>query len=856
MKKLELLGATALALLISTPSFAQTATPAEEKVDAGDIIVTATLRNENLQDVPIAVTAFNTETLEKAGVRDIRALDNVSASFNLNSTQTESGGTTLRVRGVGTTGNNTGLESAVGIFLDGVYLSRPGIALGDLLDVNQVELLRGPQGTLFGRNTSAGALNIKTAKPNLNKLEVFGNATYGNYNLFNIQAGVSAPLVEGTLAARLSAAYRKQDGTVTSTTGAESNNRNRYIIRGQLLFEPSADLSIRLIGDYQNSDEKCCDAVILQETTLVAAGAFAAYGLPANGGAPVTGIGAQQSRISNGQEFRDRIDQWGVSGEVNLKLGDADLISITAYRNSRARSRQESDFVGLNVYSTSATGSTAVAGSLDSETRIKTFTQELRLSGSVFNDKFQYLVGGYYSDEQISERQNLTLGSDFQRYISANFFPFIAGNPAFGFNPLALGPVPAQTLAQGISAAGSFANNRFTQSGRNFSVFTNNTFKFSDTFGFNFGLRYSDDRKAGAFVQESASSPACLGVLSNPALAAGGPLNGFQALAVGFTCFPFAVQANILGPNTARLAPTPVPFNNVFKDNELIYTAKLTWEPIDKINTYVSYSHGYKAGGFNLDPTAAAGGADPRFASEKVDAYEIGIKTKLLDNALTANLALFHQDLSDFQVLEFTGVQFVTFNVDKAKATGGELELNARLSRELSFNGAYTYTNARYPVNCAPATANIAVRSLCGNKLTNAPEHVVIAGFNYDRDLGSNLTFGLNGSIRLESDRRTSTQAVIIAGNDVSTIRNPFDIQDGNAKLNLRAGIGSQNGAWRIEIWGNNITNVQTRNVTFNTPLRGGTFLPGALGANGAGISRGAFLQDPQTYGVTVRTKF
>jgi hypothetical protein len=108
----------------------------------------------------------------------------------------------------------------------------------------------------------------------------------------------------------------------------------------------------------------------------------------------------------------------------------------------------------------------------------------------------------------------------------------------------------------------------------------------------------------------------------------------------------------------------------------------------------------------------------------------------------------------------------------------------------------------------------------------------------------------------MESDRRTSTQSLIIAGNTVSTIKNPFDIQDGNAKISLRAGIGSQNGAWRLEFWGNNITNVSTRNVTFNVPLRGGTFLPGALGANGVGISRGAFLQDPRTYGVTVRTKF
>jgi iron complex outermembrane recepter protein len=854
MRKLELLGATALALMISNPALAQTPPPqtADDTVaDENEIIVTATLRSENLQTVPIAVTAFNAASLEKAGVRDIRSLDQVSASFNLNSSQTESGGTTLRVRGVGTTGNNTGLESSVGIFLDGVYLSRPGIALGDLLDVSQVELLRGPQGTLFGRNTSAGALNIKTLKPNLNKFEGFANGTYGNYNLINIQGGVSAPLIDGVLGVRLSGAYRNQNGTLRSTTGAESGDRNRYIVRGQLLWEPSADVSLRLIADYQKSNEKCCDAVIIQDTFLSSIGAYATYGLPANGGVSASGLTAFKNRVSNGQQFLDRIKQYGVSAELKWDLGGAELTSITGYRNSRSSSQQESDFVSLGVYSTGR-GSNSAANALESFTKIKTFTQELRIAGSALDDRFQFLVGGYYSDERIKERGTLTLGPDYQRYISANFFPILAG-AAFGRNPLALGPNPALTLAQGVSTAGNFASNTDSQNGRNLSVFTNNTFKFSDSFAFNFGLRYSDDRKRGIGGQEAANSPACLAVLTNPVLQAGAPLNGLQPLAVGLTCFPFAVQNNILGPNTANLVPTPVPFDRVFKDNELIYTAKLTWQPSPDINTYASYSHGYKSGGFNLDPTAAARGADPRFKSEKVNSYEIGVKTKLLDRALTANIALFHQELSDFQVLEFTGVQFVTFNVDSAKATGGELELNARLSPEFSFNAAYTYTDARYPTNCAPATASVTIRSLCGNDLTNAPKHVVIAGFNYDREIGTNLTFGLTGSIRLESDRRTSTQAVLVTGafaDPVSMIKNPFDIQDGNAKINLRAGIGSQNGLWRIEVFGNNITNETTRNVTFNVPLRG------LANFGAAGIARGAFLQEPRTYGVTVRTKF
>ncbi len=849
----ELRCATALALLAANPAFAQTASPPDGTAapDGEEIFVTATLRTENLQAVPIAVTAFNAASLDKAGVRDIRALDQVSASFNLNSSQTESGGTTLRVRGVGTTGNNTGLESAVGIFLDGVYLSRPGIALGDLLDVTQVELLRGPQGTLFGRNTSAGALNVKTAKPNLNNFEGFANATYGNFDLLNVQGGISAPLVEGVLGLRLSGAYRDQDGFQKSTTGATSNDRNRYIVRGQLYFEPNADLSVRIIADYQHSNEKCCDAVILQETSLVAAGAYAAYGLPANGGVSATGLSAFKSRTTNAEQFRDRIRQYGVSAEINFSLGSADLVSITGYRDSKSSSQQESDFVGLKVFSTGK-GSTANPGTTDSFTKIKTFSQELRIAGDAFDEKFQYLVGAYYSDERIRERATLTLGRDYQAYISANFFPFIAG--ALG-NPLALGPNPALFFAQGVSAAGNFANNADRQNGRNFSIFTNNTIKLSDALAFNFGLRYSDDRKHGVGFQIAANSPACAAVLGNPALQAG-PLAAFFPLAAGLTCFPFSTQQNLPGAGTPANPIAPAPFDKVYKDDQLIYTGKLTLKPAENINTYLSYTRGYKAGGFNLDPSAAAGGADPRFKPEIVRAYEAGIKTKLLDNALTANLAIFHQDLKNFQVLEFTGVQFQTFNVGKAKSTGAELELNARLSRSLSASFAYTYTDARYPKNCGAGTTSTVVLSLCGNQLTNAPKNVVIAGFDYEHDLGSTLTFGFNGSIRLESDRRTSTQAVLVNGPTVLTTKNPFDIQDGNAKINLRAGIGSQDGRWRVEVFGNNITDETTRNVTFNVPLRGGAFIPGALGTNGAGIARGAFLQEPRTYGVTVRTKF
>lgn len=850
-----------MALLVANPAMAQDAAPPANDAtvdDGGEIFVTATLRTENLQEIPIAVSAYNAEALAKSGVKDLKNLDQVSASFNANSSQTESGGTTLRVRGVGTTGNNSGLESAVGIFLDGVYLSRPGIALGDLLDVQQIELLRGPQGTLFGRNTSAGAVSIKTAKPNLNEFEGYANATYGNFDLFNAQAGFSAPVIEGVFGIRLSAATRNRDGFLRNAVGGESNDRDRYLFRGQAYFEPSADFSLRIIADYSNSDEKCCDAVILQDTSYVANGLYAVNGLPANGG--VTAFGPQafnKRRTSNNREFRDQIEQFGMSGQIDWDLGGPELTYIVGYRNFKAQSSQESDFVSLNVFSTSDNTSASTANSINSIGRIKTITNELRITGDTMSGKLQYLFGGYYSDERIREQGSLTLGPDYQAYISAVLSSL--GAP---------GPNPAQNIfASGVSAAGNFAANRFTQNARNFSLFTNNTFNLTDQFAINVGARYSDDRKRGTFTQLAANSPACSAVLANPLSGPLAALQPLKPLAVALTCFPFSTQANYPGAGTPAL-PTPFPFNQVFKDNELIYTGKLTFKPSEDVNTYASFTHGYKTGGFNLDPTAAAGGASPQFKSEKVDAYEVGIKTKLLGNRVTANLAAFHQDLKDFQVLEFTGVQFVTFNVPKAKSSGVELETLFRASRELSINLSGTYTDARYPKSCAsglPLTAAFqTVRTLCGAKLTNAPEFVGIAGFDYSKEIGSNLEFGLNGSVRYETKRRTSTQDVLVlaAGNTPDpksvpggTVPNPFDIQKGTAKVNLRAGFGSQDGGWRVEFFGDNIFDVQTRNVTFNVPLRGVGSLPSPLsGANA--VARGAFLQDPRTYGITVRTKF
>ena len=826
---------------LATPAYAQTAEAADDSYDENAIIVTAQRRAQDLQDVPLAVTSVTPIQLERQGVVNVTQISQVSASFSTSNAQNTAGTNVLRIRGVGTTSNNIGFESAVGIFIDGAYQSRPGVALSEFVDIERVEVLRGPQGTLFGRNTSAGALNITTKRPNLSELGGFANASYGNFNLISVQGAINAPLVQDTLALRVTGAYRKRDGfiSVVNSTGeiGKSNELDQFLVRGQLGYESAGGVAVRFIADYSEINGNCCAPVELLQSGLETAGIFAAAGLGARGGnfQANTGLQALDDRVAS-QSFvpTNAISQWGISTEIEFPISDsADLIYIGSYRQFDASSTSDSDFNDLDLFNVGTT-----SGPVPNGTAIDTMTHEIRLQGDAFEGSLDWLVGFYYSDERINAVSTASLGTQWDQFVGALLLPSTGG--AFGANPLAL-------FAGGISPAGTSSTARFSQNSKSWSVFTHNTWEVAEGLKLTMGLRYSDETKDGRFQQLASNPGACNAIASNAAggaLAAGQPrIPGALVPTILITgCFPFVAPADVA---LSAVLPLPRTFNNTFKDNELIYTGKIAYEFAAPINVYASFTHGYKSGGFNLDTTAAIGGADPRFASELVDAYEIGFKGKFLDNAVTLNVAGFVEDFKNFQVLEFTGAQFQTFNVPKARSLGVEIETVIRPSDHFTVNGGLTYVDASYPSDCASAADALRVRNLCGNPLTNAPKFVGILGGTYKNDIGDNLKFFLNAQVRMESDRRTSTQARAVPttlaqlGN---TAPLPFDIQDGNVKVNLRAGIGNADDAWGLEFWVTNLTNEVTRGVTFSTTLRSG--------------SRSAFPQEPRMFGATVRGKF
>jgi outer membrane receptor protein involved in Fe transport len=844
-----LTGLACSTVMIPAAAFAQDNDQPEVETDDSVIIVTATRRAQDVQDIPVAVTAVSPVQLERQGVTNVTQISQVSPSFSTSNAQNTAGTNVLRIRGVGTTSNNIGFESAVGIFIDGAYQSRPGVALSEFVDIERVEVLRGPQGTLFGRNTSAGALNITTKRPDLDEFGGFVNASYGNFDLYSIQGAVNVPIVEGTLAARVTGAYRKRDGfvTVVNETGVigDSNELDQFLIRGQLGFENDAGLRVRLIGDYSEINGNCCAPVELLQSGLETGGVFGLAGLGATGGNFQNNVNANRfdnaaaetildDRIAS-QSFvpTNALDQWGVTAEIEFPISDsADIIYIGSYRQFNASSTSDSDFTALDLFNVGTQ-----AGAVPNGTNIDTLTQELRIQGEAFGGSLEWMVGGYFSDESIDQVATSTLGTQWDQFISALLLPSTGG---------VFGPAPLTLFSGGVNPAGTSSSNRFTQDSTSWSLFTHNTLEVADGLKLTLGLRYSDESKDGGFEQVSSTPGACPAIVNNilgaPAAGAPGIPAGLVPTILITGCFPFAAPADLPG---AAFLPLPRTFDTNFSDEELIYTGKVSYEFAAPINVYASFTHGYKSGGINLDATAAIGGGDPRFASEEVDAYELGFKGRFLDNAVTLNVAAFFEEFTNFQVLEFTGAQFETFNVPVAESAGLEIETVIRPDSNLTITGGLTYVEARYPSDCATAADALRVQNLCGNPLTNAPELVGILGANYTNDIGDSLSFFLNGQLRMESDRRTSTQPSTpptTAADLGNTPLLPFDIQDGTVNVNLRAGIGDIDDAWGFELWATNLTNNTTRGVTFSTTLRSG--------------SRSAFPQEPRMYGVTLRGQF
>ncbi|MGV3479079.1 MAG: TonB-dependent receptor [Sphingobium sp.] len=890
---------------LATPAIAQDAAPAQAAEDTAtsdnDIIVTAQGRAQQLQDVPLAISAVSAETMQNSGANDIRQLNQVAPSLLVSSTGSEANGS-VRIRGVGTVGDNPGLESSVAVFIDGVYRSRSGIGLNELGEVERVEVLRGPQGTLFGRNASAGLLNIVSKKPAF-EFGATAEATYGNYDFWRVGGSVTGPIGE-TLAARVDGVWVKRDGFYKDVTnGTRINDRDRYFLRGQLLFEPTSDLSFRLIGDYTKRDESCCAAVYLRaaDNPLVGGLLDPAQNpivrvLTAMGQNPASFTINPYERdvyVSPGRSYVGKTKDMGISGELNWNFGNARLTSITAYRDYSSNQGSDTDYSQIDILFR-APGKSAY------QRDFQTFSQELRLQGTAFDDKLDWLVGGYYANEKLKVTDNLKFGRDYGRFATcrivsgstlAAFFDasqsgclsaagragLIATNAFGAATPLVLG---AFDRLDGIRSVGD-DNAVYRQKSENFAIFTHNIVHITDTIDFTAGLRWTTETK-NFRANFNNNNTACLvqkqqlgSLLAVPALAA------TAGAIIGLSC---------QGNSSSEL--NGYNLSDRMKDDEFTGTAVLSYKPNSDMLFYASYSKGYKAGGFNLDRSAlttstifpfasASSGfnvANLRFDAEKVDAYEIG--TKLSFRNFTFNLSAFRQDFSNFQLNTFNGTVFLVQNIngcsnlvggsaadeDLSLATGTcapgdvtygvrsqgvELEASMTPAPYVRVNAGLTWARTKYRGDLVGrdtgAALDPALRVLPGNLMSNAPEIVTTGSFTWTPPIGDS---GLSGlfyvDARMMGDYNT--------GSDLF----PQKGQDGFALVNARIGLRGRDEKWAVELWAQNLFDKGYTQVAFNSPFQAGVTSAPFVDPQYPGGRQifSAYLAEPRTYGVTLRGKF
>jgi iron complex outermembrane receptor protein len=835
MRNINLLGASVLALSVASPVVAQEKQVFTDNNAISEIVVTATKREQTLQDVPISVAVTGQQTIERAQVRDLIDLQSVVPSLKV-SQFNATGQTNFVIRGFGNGNGNDGIESSVGVFIDGVYRSRSAAALDDLPEVERIEVLRGPQSTLFGKNVSAGAISIVTKKPQFDfggKIE----GSYGNYNTRQLKGTITGPLSE-TLAVRLSGSVNKRDGYFTNTTtGTDVNDRDRWSIRGDLLWEPTDKTSFRVIADYNKINETCC-------------GVTSIY----NGPATLVIGSVLKKPIADTTKIFDRdvifntdpsntLSGKGLSGQWDHDLGFAKLTAITAYRNQKSASFQDIDFTGGDV-SNNSTSNT-----------IKTFTQEVRLASSG-DGPVNWLIGGFYQNEKLDSGRTITYGSDVRAFaealsgavpanllaaLPATLRPALTGRSnlyALEFLQSLATPTlvkPGATYFQ----AGQGIDDYYKMKQESYSLFGQVDYRVTDRLTLTGGLAYMNDKKktrSNVVLHDPFSSLNLSAVPQFPALGLPGNLyNALGALQFFYGNDPAHGPVNY--PNASE--------SGQLKGDKVTYAVRAAYD-FGAINAYVSYNTGWKAGAYNLSSDSRppnANGVGRSAQPENVDVYELGAKASF--HGGYANVAVFQQSIKGFQSNAFTGLGYSLVNAGKESVKGVEVDsawrpvqwLNLAASMTYldpkydSFTGAacVTYDTVRCPLN--PATGlRPNFRDLTGDAPAGIPKWNFSTSATINRDVAENW----QGYARVEYDYSSKVQLT----ETVSPSLASYDTNIVNASL----GVVNTASQLEIGVWARNLTKDESLIGAFPTVAQDGSY--------------SGYPNTPRMYGVTVRKSF
>ncbi|MFW2829594.1 TonB-dependent receptor [Sphingomonas sp. ID0503] len=812
-----LLAATAItAVPALAAEAADAAADAPGAAAANDIVVTARRRQESVQDVPIAVAVVGAAQIEQTGAYNLNRLQQLQPTVQFYSSNPRN--TSINIRGLGAPLGltNDGIEQGVGVYIDQVYYNRVAATTLDFVDVEQVEVLRGPQGTLYGKNTTAGAINITTRDPSFD-YEGRAEVSIGNYGFKQGKASVSGALGD-TVAARISLSTTDRNGTIDNVaTRQRVNSQDNLGIRGTILWKPSETFRLYLSGDYNVQDPICCAQIYArvgrtqrsanrQYNELVAA-----YNL-LHPDAPyqVPSTDPFDRKTDLDAELRARNEHGGASLRAEWDLGAGTLTSVTAYRYWDWQPANDRDFTGLQVNP-----------KVNNPTQQKQYTQELRYAYE--GNSFDFVIGAFGFHQNIRTSGIQTYGKDASFWLLSRTVA-VPGGPV----PLYLNPAVLDGLA---------ANNDIRLKNTSAAVFGKLTWKITDAFSIAPGIRVNYDKKHGIY-DSVVTGTSSTGVTAPITFASTDP----------WTVAQRGVQA-------------PQFFDETFSDWNVSYDITASYKFSPDVLGYATYARSFKSGGLNLNgvPLDAKGVPQVQVAQvdpEKVDHFEVGLKTQFWDRKATFNLTGFWTEVRDYQALVNNGQTSVLrgylANADKVRTRGVEADFSARPHEQVSFyvNGAYTdatyrkFENAPCPPEFSGGTGTVpggpgqagalspAVCDVSDQWLPGISKWAVSYGaeFNVPTSLLSTqgqFYIGWDGSYRSKFSSNAS--------------RSIYTDVNGYSLNNLRIGYRNDEGL-NVFGWVRNILDKNYFEQLATTPGNTG-LIAGQIG-------------DPRTYGVTISAKF
>jgi iron complex outermembrane receptor protein len=805
-----LLGA-GVAALLTVPAAAQSAAPAtddaatsanEAQADSNDIIVTARRRSESAQDIPLAVSVLDAQQLDETGAFNVNRLQQLAPTLQFYSSNPRN--TAVNIRGLGVPFGLTsdGFEQGVGIYVDDVYYSRVASATFDFLDVAQIEVLRGPQGTLYGKNTTAGAINIQTNQPTFD-FEGRAEVSVGNYNFQQARLAVSGPLSE-TVAARVAFSGTSRNGTIRNvTTGENIQSLDNIGLRAQLLWEPTSNLKIKLVGDYNKQDAVCCGSVFVGTgaTQRPLNRQFAALAAAQNYAPPSANPFDRLTDLDSNLNAGNVIA--GAALKITWDVGPGTFTSVTAWRYWDWKPENDRDFTGLSIVALSQNPS-----------QQDQYTQEFRYAYT--GDRFDFVLGAFAFNQRIDTQGTEAHGINSSRWS-------IAPN-----NPLSLDP----SVLNGLTAR----NTQFLKS-TSAALFGQLSWKVTDAFTIQPGVRLNYDKKQGFYQRRVFTGT-------------GEELTGRETDARS------RAQLGVFQPQIS--APEDTDWN-------LTYDLTLSYEVAPDVLAYGTYAKSFKTIGINQnglptdangEPIAAAGTIRP----EKVDHFEIGLKSQFWNRKATLNLAAFRTDIRDYQATvnngQFGVLRGFLANAGKVRSQGVEADFNIRPSARFTAYANAAYTDAKYvrftdapcPPELAGGTTATAGQtpSAPGTPGGISPANCDISGQRLPGVSKWSFSFGAEGNVPATFLGKPGEAYLGYDGSYRSNFSsNPspsaYTFVDGYSVSNLRAGFRSGDGL-NLFVWVRNAFDENYFEQLFvgpgNTGLIAG--LPG----------------DPRTFGATAAITF